>query len=394
MTTETCNMPQRLKELGIAIIIPTYNNGKTIGRVVDDVWQYCHDIFVVNDGCTDNTQEELAARPFIKVITHEQNMGKGVGLRNGLNAAREAGFRYAITIDSDGQHFAYDIPTFVEEIEKTPDALLVGARNLTADNMPGKNTFANKFSNFWFKLETGIKMDDTQSGYRLYPLKKIGNMKHYTAKYEFELEILVFSAWNGVSVRNIPIHVYYPPEGERVSHFRPLQDFTRISLVNTVLVLMAALWIWPRNFFRKLTWSNIKESANKLINSNVGNKEFTLSVMLGIFMGIIPIWGYQIICTIFMAQVLRLNKVISVIFSNISIPPMIPFILFGSYVTGCKVLGAPIEMSYQNISFENITQVLVQYLVGSVIFATICSIIAGILTYIILLIARKSKRNK
>ena len=73
---------------------------------------------------------------------------------------------------------------------------------------------------------------------------------------------------------------------------------------------------------------------------------------------------------------------------------MIPFILFGSYVTGCKVLGSPVEMSYQNISFENITQVLVQYLVGSVIFATICSIIAGILTYIILLIARKSKRNK
>ena len=131
----------------------------------------------------------------------------------------------------------------MEEIEKEPDTLLVGARNLTSDNMPGKNTFANKFSNFWFKLETGVKLQDTQSGYRLYPLHKINVQRfYYTAKYEFELEALVFAVWGGTTVRNIPIHVYYPPQEERVSHFRPFRDFTRISILNTFLVFITSLF--------------------------------------------------------------------------------------------------------------------------------------------------------
>ena len=69
-----------------------------------------------------------------------------------------------LTIDSDGQHYASDIPKFVEEIAKTPDALLVGARNLRSDNMPGKNTFANKFSNFWFRVETASTTRSRGSG--------------------------------------------------------------------------------------------------------------------------------------------------------------------------------------------------------------------------------------
>ncbi len=392
--TTTADMPLKFRSLGIAVVMPTYNNGKTLRNVIEGVRQYCIDLFVVNDGSTDNTAEILKAFPDVNVITHPVNRGKGEGLRSGLTAARKAGFHYAITIDSDGQHFPEDLPAFISEIEKTPDCILVGARNLSADNMPGKNTFANKFSNFWFKLETGIDLSDTQSGYRLYPLEKIGNMKHLTAKYEFELEILVCAAWNGVPVRNISVRVYYPPEGERVSHFRPLRDFTRISIVNALLVLIAALWIWPRNFFRKFSWSNIKRYANEVINSNVGNREFTLSVMLGIFMGIVPIWGYQIVCTIFLAHFLKLNKVIAVLFSNISIPPMIPFILFGSYATGCWILGDELIFHYNTLNFRNVTQVLAQYLVGSVIFAALCSLIAGGITYCIIRLVRKSKQSK
>lgn len=390
--TSTSDTPQKLKTLGIAVIIPTYNNGKTLETVINGVQQYCQDIFVVNDGCTDNTTDILEKHPELHVINHAVNRGKGTGLRNGLLAAREAGFRYAITIDSDGQHYPDDIPTFISEIEKTPGNILVGARNLTADNMPGKNTFANKFSNFWFKLETGINLPDTQSGFRLYPLDKIGDMRLLTAKYEFELEILVCAAWSGVPIRNIPIRVYYPPQNERISHFRPLRDFTRISIVNTILVLIAAVWIWPRNFFRKFSWSNIKKYTHQIIHSNIGSRELTLSVMLGIFMGIIPIWGYQIVCTIFIAHFLKLNKVIAVLFSNISIPPMIPFILFGSYATGCWILGEELTFHYDTLNFRNITQVLTQYLVGSIIFAILCSLLAGGITYCIIRLVRKSQQ--
>ncbi len=390
---ETCpDIISKAQSLGIAVVIPTYNNGKTLETVITGVQAYCRDIFVVNDGSTDDTADILQRIPDLRVITHPVNMGKGAGLRDGLTAAREAGFRYAITIDSDGQHYPDDITNFIAEIETTPDALLVGARNLNAENMPGKNTFANKFSNFWFRLETGIKLHDTQSGYRLYPLAALGSMKRFTARYEFELEALVAAAWNGVSVRDIAIKVYYPPEEERVSHFNPLRDFTRISLVNTVLVLIAAFYIWPRNLLRKMSWKNIKQYVNNVLHDNVSTREFVLSVMLGIFMGIVPIWGYQIVCAIFLAHLFKLNKVITVLFSNISIPPMIPFILFGSYATGCLVLGDEILFRYDSLTLKNITEVLTQYLVGSIIFAVICSLIAGAVTYCIIRLASRSKR--
>ena len=215
---------------------------------------------------------------------------------------------------------------------------------------------------------------------------------YYTAKYEFELEALVFAVWGGTTVRNIPIHVYYPPQEERVSHFRPFRDFTRISILNTFLVFITFLWIYPRNFFQKLTWSNCRKFfRTHITQSEESNLKITYAIMLGVFMGIVPIWGYQMLATLFLAHVLKLNKVIAIVAANISIPPMIPFLLYGSYLTGCKVLNRPVELHLTNISFENVKSVLEQYLIGSVIFATACSILAGIITISLLTIYRRPK---
>ncbi len=384
---------EKLDELNIVIVVPTYNNAKTIGGVLADIKQYANHIIVVNDGSTDDTAQILSEIEGIEIITHQRNSGKGTALKNGLCKAKDDGYRYAITIDSDGQHFASDIPTFVEEIERTPDNLLVGARNIQADNMPGKNTFANKFSNFWFKLETGVKLPDTQSGYRLYPLQLMNVQKwYYTAKYEFELEALVFASWAGVEVRNIPINVYYPPEGERVSHFRPWRDFTRISILNTILVLIALLWIYPRNFCRKLTKENIKLFiSNNITHSPDSNLRITAAVMLGIFMGIIPVWGYQMLIAFAIAHMLKLNKVITLVASNISIPPMIPFLIYGSYFTGCKILQVPVELSLSNITLESVKNSLIPYVVGSVIFAALCSMAVGVVVFGLLALFRRKK---
>lgn len=185
----------RIEALGCVVVIPTYNNEKTVVKVIEDVLGYTDQVIVVNDGSTDSTLELLSSRKDIELVSYPQNAGKGFALKKGLRRAAEMGFRYAITIDSDGQHFADDIPVFIERIEIVPDSLLIGARNLTADNMPGKNTFANKFSNFWFKVETGITMADTQSGFRLYPLEKLKNMRYITRRYEFELEVIVRGVW-------------------------------------------------------------------------------------------------------------------------------------------------------------------------------------------------------
>lgn len=399
MVDKLCAIPlvtekNRIVDSNVVVVIPTYNNDATLLKVVEGVKRFCRHIIVVNDGSTDDTASILNKIEDIQVLTYSPNKGKGYALKKGLTEAISQGFRYAITIDSDGQHFSEDIPLFLSEIKKTPDSLLVGSRNLTVENMPGKNTFANKFSNFWFKLETGITLEDTQSGYRLYPLKVINSMKYCTSKYEFELEMLVFSAWKGVQVRNIPIQIYYPPVEERVSHFRPLPDFVRISILNAFLVLIAFFWFWPCRFFRKLTWGNIRQFVDKgIIHSQESNKKITLSTMLGVFMGIVPIWGYQMIAAVSLAYLFKLNKVITLIASNISIPPFMPFILYGSYLTGCIITGNPVDYTLSEISLSNLSVVLLQYVVGSVVFAFFSSLIIGVIMAFTLSLFRRKKQG-
>lgn len=374
-----------LKEAGCCVIMPTYNNAGTLAAVINDVLEYCQDLIVINDGSTDGTDGILKGfGQKIRVLTHPFNWGKGVALKNGLECARDMGFTNAISIDSDGQHSASDLAGFASALLEMPGTLIVGARNLNADGMPGGNTFANKFSNFWFRLETGISLQDTQSGYRLYPLDRIDLSGRFTGGYEFELEILVFSAWKGVPVANIPVSVIYPPD--RVSHFKPFRDFARISVLNTVLVAICFFWRWPVSFFRKLTWTNIKSFIDSyIIHSPDSNARIASAVMLGCFMGIVPIWGYQMVCAFALAHVFRLNKVIVLVASNISLPPLIPFIIFGSYWIGCAVLGQPMLFSLESFSLEAAGTVLLQYVLGAVILAALTAVVSWCLTMVVLL---------
>lgn len=361
---------ERARRLGCAVVIPTYNNDRTLGGVIAGVRRYCADIFVVNDGSTDRTAEVLASTEGIRTIAYARNRGKGYALRCGLRAAREAGFRYALTIDSDGQHYPDDIARFIERIERRPDTLLIGARNLTADNMPARNTFANRFSNFWYLVETGRRLEDTQSGFRLYPLRRLGRLRSLCSRYEFEVEVIVRAAWRGVEVENIPVRVYYAPDGERVSHFRPLRDFTRISLLNSVLVLEALLFYYPWRFFRALTRENIRRFIRRNITrSPESNARLAAAMGWGVLCGILPIWGYQMIFAGLSAHFMRLNKLVAIVFSNISIPPMIPFILYGSYWLGGRITGLPVELTLAEVTLRRMAECLAQYLAGSVALA-------------------------
>lgn len=386
---------EKMASLKCVVLIPTYNNAGTIAKVIADVKEYSADIIVVNDGSTDDTKNILASIENIKVIDYPNNKGKGYALKLGLQKAYEWGYRYAITIDSDGQHYADDIPTFLDKIEEKPDSLLIGARNLAADNMPSRNTFANKFSNFWYKVETGKALSDTQSGYRLYPLEKLQNIHFITRRYEFEVEIIVRAAWRGVNVENIPIKVYYPPVEERVSHFRPLQDFTRISILNTVLVLYAFLFYYPWKFVRLLTPTNIKNFINKqVLHSKDSNAKMAAAMGWGVFCGVIPIWGYQMVFAGLSAHFMKLNKVVAMVFSNISIPPMIPFLLYGSVVLGALVLGVENAFTLDGITFETVAQSLTQYIVGSVALAIILGLLVFIISLLAMIICKRRPSNE
>jgi len=234
------------------IIIPTYNNCRTVADVARRALEVCPDVIVVNDGSTDNTAEMLYGMD-VKIITHDRNYGKGQALKTGLRFAGRSGFTHAVTIDADGQHFPEDIPVLISESDNYPNDIIVGCRNLTSQNMPRQNTFANRFSNFWFRLQTAQKLDDTQSGFRIYPLNSVHGLRFVTSRYEAELELMVYAAWHGVRVRGVPVRVLYQPEGERVSHFRPFWDFFRITVLNTLLCFGEVLYALPMALIRMIT---------------------------------------------------------------------------------------------------------------------------------------------
>lgn len=245
-----------VEENEVCAVIPTYQNAKTLLQVVADVHRVVDTVFVVDDGSNDGTAALLDKatgneRPE-KVLTHPKNCGKGAALKTGLTYARQQGFRYAVTVDADGQHRADDIPALLKAVEEEPDALAIGSRGLQHENMPAKSTFANRFSNFWFALQTLQRLPDTQSGLRIYPLRGLHGLRWMSARYEAELTLLVFSAWAGVKLLPVPVSVYYPPRDQRVTHFRPGRDFTRISVLNTLLCFLMVVYGWPRIFCRQI----------------------------------------------------------------------------------------------------------------------------------------------
>ena len=172
-----------MRRLKICVLIPTYNNAGTLRRVITEILNYASDVIVVNDGSTDSTNSILdELKDSITVVSYEQNQGKGFALKTGFKKALELGYEYAITIDSDGQHYAEDLPKFVRAIAENKGALIVGERDLSNVDINGKSSFANKFSNFWFCVQTGKRLNDTQTGYRAYPLNKLHGLSLLTSR--------------------------------------------------------------------------------------------------------------------------------------------------------------------------------------------------------------------
>lgn len=381
-------------QLNCCVLVPTYNNHKTLKKVLDGVLVHTQNIIVVNDGSTDTTTEILDTFPQIEQIHLSKNKGKGNALKIGFKKAVALGYEFAITIDSDGQHFPEDIPVFLNALQHaaTKNVLFIGARNMDQADVPGSSSFGNKFSNFWFWFETGTRLKDTQSGFRLYPLKEIEQLKLYTSKFEFEIEVIVKAAWRGTLVKNIPIQISYDDE-ERVSHFRKGPDFARISVLNTYFVLVAIFWIKPRDLYRRFRKKGLRKFIKEdLLHSGDSPRKKALSIALGIFIGLSPLWGFHTIIVLFLALLFKLNKVIAFAFSNISIAPLIPFVLYASLKTGTFITGEELTYTFESIvtNFEFTTH-LKTYIIGSLTLSVLGALGFGLLGYFILVVFDRKK---
>lgn len=381
-----------IKQINACVIIPTYNNDKTLKRVIDQVLEVIPSdrMIVVNDGSTDATSEILALYDEkITILKNETNQGKGFSLRKGFKHANQRGYAYAITMDSDGQHFASDLPKMIEACAAHPNTVIMGSRNMEQEGVPGKSSFGNKFSNFWFKVETLITLPDTQTGFRVYPLAPLKKMRLFTSKFELEIEVIVRLAWKNIPFKAIPIQVKYDAD-ERVSHFRPGRDFFRISVLNSILVFGALFYFFPKKVLSRNTWNLIKNEAIKPQESNLMK---SLSLGFGVFMGIFPIWGFQLLVGIPLSILFRMNKVLFIAAANISIPPMIPIIIYSSFLVGQYFTANAINPS-QLLAFdlETIKTNTFQYITGAIILAFLAFLLVTIVSFALFSIFRKQKK--
>src|SRR5262249_40096151 len=118
---------------------------------------------------------------------------------------------------------------------------IIGNRRMKSETVPESSKFGRKFSNFWVAYQTGLAVRDSQSGFRIYPLFTLQNLKFFTRKYDFEIEALIRLMWKGIKVTETEIEVIYQKGAERVSHFHKFWDNARLSMLNTVLVVLTFL---------------------------------------------------------------------------------------------------------------------------------------------------------
>ncbi len=214
-----------------ALIIPLYNHASRISGVIRAAQELGLPIFVVDDGSTDKPEQNLVHFPEITFLRHAENKGKGAALLTGFSAAKQAGYRWALTIDADGQHLPQDARILLETAQASAvRPLVVGARlGMKGEHVPWTSRAGRGFSNFWVWICGGPFLHDSQSGFRLYPLPETIQLQVQARRYQYEVEVLVLAKRNNIPVLEAPIQVVYQPKGERISHFKPWQDFLRNS---------------------------------------------------------------------------------------------------------------------------------------------------------------------
>lgn len=361
------------------VCIPTFNNERTIVQVVTDcLTQTSLPLVVIDDGSDfdvkaklENSNLQVISEAFlhnrIEVIRHTANEGKGQAIQNAFVDSIKKGFTHLLTIDGDGQHPASEITNLVEAAQKYPWNVIVGKRKLGDANVPTATKFGRKFSNFWLTYQTGHQICDSQSGFRIYPLFHVQTMNFFTVRFDFEIEVLIRLLWRNVKISEVEVETFYPPPHERVTHFNKLWDNVRISLLNTVFVIIS------------------------MCRGGLSRSAIAKALGIGIFVGCSPFFGFHSFIVVLIALIFRFNVILLWVGTQISVPPMIPFLIFSSLSIGHRLMGKPFITDFAHINLSAAYQEFTMYFMGATVVGAVLGLAGALLCFLIL---SKIPRNK
>ncbi len=207
--------------MSVCIVIPAFNEARSIEKVVTASLRSGMDVLVVDDGSADRTAELASAAGAI-VERHARNQGKGVAIRTAATWVLGHGYDAAVFLDADGQHLPEELPRFRECFEQTGADLIVGTRMADNASMPLVRKVANRTSSLMVSLVAGTRVTDSQSGYRLFSRRMLERLASGGgAGFDFESEMIIDAVRDGLKYCEVPISCIY---GEEKSHYRPLRD--------------------------------------------------------------------------------------------------------------------------------------------------------------------------
>ncbi len=233
------------------LVIPAYNESATIRKVVQGALKHFGTVIVVDDGSSDDTVEKLSNLP-VTLRLHTENLGKAASLWNGMQMALNLGAKGIVTMDGDGQHDPADLPRLLMAAQTHPDRLVIGSRLWNRDVIPKARYRANRFANFWIAWASGQAVEDSQSGFRVYPAQLIRLCRFELSRdrsFVFESEIIIEAARHKILCVFLPVQTTYP-ENARPSHFHRVKDIARITR-------MVAWRLFIRGFFLPGLWRSL-----------------------------------------------------------------------------------------------------------------------------------------
>lgn len=375
-------------------VIPVFNNKDTVKAVVLGCRSYLQKVVVVDDGSTDTDVSELFSDSDIEVLKHNHNKGKGRAILTALRHIEARGGRFMITIDADGQHYPQDLKKFIPLLQDDETSIIIGNRKFNEKNIPNSSRFGRKLSNFWLRVETGVSIYDSQSGFRAYPVKNLSRLNLKGSHYDFEAEVLARAVWAGLYLKTVEIDVWYPEPHTRVSSFKPFLDNFRISCMHARLVGRRLLPFPHQKVVvtlkKQVDFSLMLHPVKllkKLLKENASPAGLSLSAAVGTFFAVLPLISMHTLVIAYVATRLHLNKIMALNIQHLCMPPFVPLICIelGYYMRNGRWL-TDVNL---NTVFGQLPARLIEWLLGSLIVAPIAAFLIGIIVFSAAQIFRK-----
>jgi uncharacterized protein (DUF2062 family) len=294
----------------------------------------------------------LESDPGLTVLTHAHNRGKAAALMTGFAAASEGSYTHAVTIDTDGQLDPEQIPALLSPAQRLPTALVLGEREEEIEGCPSRSRIGRRVSNVFVWMESGVRVADSQCGFRVYPLDLLREVRCRAGRYGFETEIITRAGWAGRPIVGTKVRCHYFPREKAVSHFRPYLDSFRSVPMHLRLVLRALSPLPPatsgaatlqhapgRSPWRRLIdWINPMPAIRQLRQDDASRANAAAGLAVGAFIANMPAYGFQTALSLYVARRLHLHPLSVVAGSHLSTPPVGPVLVAAAITIGHLLL--------------------------------------------------------